>query len=616
MASNGDHSASFWASVVNLGRAWSLSLTFYWQKTDEAAAPSFSPERVGESLAIELFPSGTSGPSYEGTALIQSVSVPGDIGPAITQTVNLAGDGPLYFGIAPTITGAVPAEELLSVVGEVENVDASTWFAGEGLSYSASALPPGLSIDTITGLITGTPTAEAVPLFVTVTAANPLGQASTSFDWATWDARADAKGWYDTTPSTLKTDLVASFDRLNNEYLSITDADQSGLNFAGEFTVAGWINTTGLTSNNCIVSKWSSGGFRLLQISTGQFRFYAADSGGVFRLVASSTVYTTSSGWLFVVAGYDGTNIFLTVNDQATPNTYTFTGPVTTGGARVEVGKNGSTYNDGQLADVACWSRTLSASEITALYNSGTPRHYADLSTSEKVGLVSFWNLWEPRGTRYDSHGTNHLTDNNTVGAAQGPVEIQAGEYAGVTKWENQGTDASPFGDVAINAPGDAPQFIGGVLVYDALSNALQTTSGETLGDSTIVFVGSKDAAAPSGAYVMDSNDASFRRLLYVPSGKYRAYSNALFSASTNTTTDRVLVFASFTSTDVTLQVDADVFAKRTGTTEAMKGLSVGGINSLHSGFNWVGTIESVIVFGRLLTATEKAALTAHFALA
>jgi len=62
------------------------------------------------------------------------------------------------------------------------------------------------------------------------------------------------------------------------------------------------------------------------------------------------------------------------------------------------------------------------------------------------------------------------------------------------------------------------------------------------------------------------------------------------------------------------------VFAKGTGTTEAMKGLSVGGINSLHSGFNWgsnwVGTIESVIVFGRLLTATEKAALTAHFALA
>jgi hypothetical protein len=66
----------------------------------------------------------------------------------------------------------------------------------------------------------------------------------------------------------------------------------------------------------------------------------------------------------------------------------------------------------------------------------------------------------------------------------------------------------------------------------------------------------------------------------------------------------------------VTLQVDGDVLTTRTGTTEAMKGLSVGGINSLHSGFNWVGTIESVIVFGRLLTATEKAALTAHFALA
>jgi hypothetical protein len=101
-----------------------------------------------------------------------------------------------------------------------------------------------------------------------------------------------------------------------------------------------------------------------------------------------------------------------------------------------------------------------------------------------------------------------------------------------------------------------------------------------------------------------------------VPTGKYGAYSNGVLSLASGATTDRVLVFASFTSTDVTLQVDGDVLTTRTGTTEAMKGLSVGGINSLHSGFNWVGTIDSVIVFGRLLTATEKAALTAHFALA
>lgn len=37
-------------------------------------------------------------------------------------------------------------------------------------------------------------------------------------------------------------------------------------------------------------------------------------------------------------------------------------------------------------------------------------------------GLVSYWSLNEASGTRLDRHGTNHLTDNNTVGQAAGKV--------------------------------------------------------------------------------------------------------------------------------------------------------------------------------------------------
>lgn len=36
--------------------------------------------------------------------------------------------------------------------------------------------------------------------------------------------------------------------------------------------------------------------------------------------------------------------------------------------------------------------------------------------------LISYWKLDEASGTRYDSHGTNDLTDNNTVGSATGKV--------------------------------------------------------------------------------------------------------------------------------------------------------------------------------------------------
>ena len=47
----------------------------------------------------------------------------------------------------------------------------------------------------------------------------------------------------------------------------------------------------------------------------------------------------------------------------------------------------------------------------------------AETSTSQlKTNLISWWNLEEASGQRNDSHGTNHLTDNNTVTQATGRV--------------------------------------------------------------------------------------------------------------------------------------------------------------------------------------------------
>jgi hypothetical protein len=42
--------------------------------------------------------------------------------------------------------------------------------------------------------------------------------------------------------------------------------------------------------------------------------------------------------------------------------------------------------------------------------------------------LVSYWSLDEASGTRNDSHGTNHLTDNNTVTQADGKLN-KAGQF-------------------------------------------------------------------------------------------------------------------------------------------------------------------------------------------
>ncbi len=46
--------------------------------------------------------------------------------------------------------------------------------------------------------------------------------------------------------------------------------------------------------------------------------------------------------------------------------------------------------------------------------------------------LVSYWTLNEASGTRNDSHGTNHLTDNNTVASNTGKVG-NAAEFVGAS---------------------------------------------------------------------------------------------------------------------------------------------------------------------------------------
>ncbi|MGE3180934.1 MAG: LamG-like jellyroll fold domain-containing protein [Phycisphaerae bacterium] len=47
-----------------------------------------------------------------------------------------------------------------------------------------------------------------------------------------------------------------------------------------------------------------------------------------------------------------------------------------------------------------------------------------------KSGLISWWGLNEASGTRNDQHGSNHLTDNNTVTAATGLVVPNAASFA------------------------------------------------------------------------------------------------------------------------------------------------------------------------------------------
>lgn len=111
---------------------------------------------------------------------------------------------------------------------------------------------------------------------------------------------------------------------------------------------------------------------------------------------------------------------------------------------------NGTEYWTGNIGPSGVWSRALSDTEITALYNRGNGKKYADLTTAEKVGLVSYWNLDEVSGNRADSvvASANTLTDNATVGSVNsGPAGTVASLTAGSSEYFSRASGMSALDD-------------------------------------------------------------------------------------------------------------------------------------------------------------------------
>lgn len=68
-------------------------------------------------------------------------------------------------------------------------------------------------------------------------------------------------------------------------------------------------------------------------------------------------------------------------------------------------------------------------------------------------GLISYWSLEETSGVRVDDHGTNDLTDNNTVGSTTGVIATAATCQAINSEWLNVIDNASlSLSEVTISA--------------------------------------------------------------------------------------------------------------------------------------------------------------------
>lgn len=224
---------------------------------------------------------------------------------------------------------------------------------------------------------------------------------------------------------------AAQFTRANNE--SLSRADNAGLSGSDrDITFACWVYFDTLGTECNLIAKWGSAGtqreYRLIKNSSDQFRFVVTSDGATSvncPTVGSQSIVPTTGQWYLMIAWHDSVanTINYTINDDNTNlKSASHSAGIFDGTAAFEIGRNGlsSGAHNGRIKAAAMWDRVLTAAERTALYNYSRGRSYASLTTTEKVSLVSWWELTELSGSRADSHGTNTLTDNNTVTQAQG----------------------------------------------------------------------------------------------------------------------------------------------------------------------------------------------------
>lgn len=236
--------------------------------------------------------------------------------------------------------------------------------------------------------------------------------------------------------------MAAQFTAANSEYLSV--ADNASLSVGDiDFAWALWVRLDSKTDARVFVSK--SGAL----VGNDDFEYRVFYDNGTDRLVftvgnntTSGAVYADALGspalstWYHVVAQHDATadTVSIQVNN-GTVDSAAYSGGSWDSGGALELGRQSNGfYHDGQMCGVGFWKRTLTAAEVTTLYAPlGAGLGYADVYVNGLTGsLISYWDLGEPSGTRSDQHGTNHLTDNNTVTTAAGKIPNA------VTTWVDQ----------------------------------------------------------------------------------------------------------------------------------------------------------------------------------
>lgn len=196
----------------------------------------------------------------------------------------------------------------------------------------------------------------------------------------------------------------------NTQYASF-----SAITLAANSTLAGWYFLAGATNNYNPI--WS-------QNATNEIYFGSGASAGKVAVVkggatiAQSTTNVTQNVWQHLVITDDGSAIKIYLNGADAGNSVGYTTMAGMQPSRLNQGVNANNFF-GRYCEQAVWSRALSGSEVTALYNNGCGVVGDTANAPYDTGFVAGWHGGE---TTDFSGGGKTLTINNGMVTGTGIV--------------------------------------------------------------------------------------------------------------------------------------------------------------------------------------------------
>lgn len=279
------------------------------------------------------------------------------------------------------------------------------------VSYSASALPVGATLNAVTGDFAWSPTANQLgqyPITFTVTDARGMSATVSTIISVVGSSDDGLVGWWklDETAGTLAADSMGASlgqlvdtnnpgaawvaGRINNavslnginRYINISNAP---LQLTNNFTISAWINPRVIPADQgvfyCLHSRYAESGIKLSvnrrkdlfiegQTATGWKQLYVA-LGGI-----------QTNAWQHIVLIYDKSNFAVYINGQRQTPAYGVSGwggdivmnPIGVTRIGAEGGSAATYLFDGQIDDVRVYGRTLSLPEVASLHQwTGAP---------------------------------------------------------------------------------------------------------------------------------------------------------------------------------------------------------------------------------------------------